>query len=214
MEIFGVDWSDGWAGNITAEAVGVVFSLLVAYLVADRVVRWRLQQERRPAKDRLLRSLASGLDMLNYRLGRCLGILEIGEIGENSADVESRVRAELEAFTAIEGTRELRDVARELVEKAERMPGLSAMARGILEDIGRVSQVADRYANIVAEDARLQVLIADLEDCGSRLEKSLVALPGYENAGLAGTGKLGLVSGSTMAFERGRDLRRHLRQIS
>lgn len=205
MTLFGVDWREGWAGNLTAELVGVVLGLLVAYVVADRVVRWRLRRERRPLRQRLVGRLQSELRMIAVSWGYRLGTSGPGEATNRSVDVEARVEAELARYPSASDTQEL-------IGRVERRDprGLVRLAREISEDIRGVTRATDRYADIVAEDPTLHGLIGDLEEVGTSLETTLKSLPSVEGAGLADAGKLGLVAFCKSAFEDACKMRSHL----
>ena len=206
MDLFGVDWSDGWAGNLTAELVGVVLGLIVTYLVVDRVIRWRLKQERRPLEDRLKRNLESNIWMISVSWALSLSLWNRGELATMSDELQTRVEERLEHYKSP-------DEVQDLAAETDRVPGRSlvGLAKELLEQIGDISRAADRYANILADDPTLHGLIGDLESCGSGLEQAIVGLPSLEQSGAEDAGRLALVALSKVAFRHAMKLQSHLK---
>jgi len=205
VELPGVDWREGWAGNFTAELVGVVLSLLVAYVVADRVVQWRLRQERRPLRQRLASRLKSELRMISVSWAFRLGTWKPGDVANDSVDLEAPVEAELTRYRSPEEMQEL--IGRVELDHPR---GLAQLAQEIADDIRGVTRAADRYANIIEDDPTLLGLIGDLEEVGANLESTLKETRSLERVGAADAGRLGLVTFCLIAFNHAREMRAHL----
>jgi len=212
MDLFGIDWSDGWAGNITAEALGLAGGILVTYLVAERVVRWRLTQERRPARQRLMERLSSHIRGISATWLAALGMSDSYDLGTSTADLEKAVQTELDSrFAPSPGITLDGLVARNLAA-AGAFPNetLSRLYRGVLQELERVSRTADRFAVILQEDGALHGLVADLEYCADSMALTLTTNPLLERLGLGDSAKLGVTTDCKLAFDRAAALRAHI----
>ena len=212
MHLWGVDWSSGWAGNITAEIVGLVGGLLVAYFVADGVVRWRLGQQQRPVRERLRQKLHRTILMVNSRWAAALDIPGAYGMERSSAELETEVRSKLRERLGFIQNQTLEERTARRLEGAQTFPSgiLNRLGTGIVEDLQEMSGTADRYANVLEDEPTVHALVGDLEDYAPRIRRSLAALEGWEAAGLEGTGKSDIITMCLLAFDTCSKLRNRL----
>ena len=92
VEIFGVDWNDGFAGNFLAELIGVVLGIIVTFLIVNRIIDRRYQREWQPVWESLARPLSN---LATNGIIAADIALEIEPVGKYDDDKSRRVCKEL-----------------------------------------------------------------------------------------------------------------------
>ena len=213
MDLFGIDWSEGWAGNLTAEIVGIVGGVLITYLVVERVVRWRISRDRKPARKRLIDKLRRTILLINSRWAAALEMEGAYDVNRSSAELEEEVRSRLKERLGFDkGNQTLDDlVAANLAGSASfASQRLRRLAVGIGQELQEMSLTVDRYANILEDDTELQTLVGDLEDRAPNVKRSLGSLEAFEAMDMEEQGKADVVTMCLLTFDTSSKLRKYL----
>jgi hypothetical protein len=160
-------FTDGLASNLVAEFVGLLAGIVVTYFIVDRVVSARLKAHNKPLLRRLRDRIEYAVAMMAYSWSVVLGVARAED-----APVASRgsfVSPIEELLCAPSASAQ--SILAQLRAASSDAPLLIATLT--VENVTRISSLAERLASIVATDLALQEQLADLDSIIGDLELSV-----------------------------------------
>lgn len=161
------DYQRGLESNLVAEFIGLLAGVVVTYLIVDRVVSARLKAHNKPLLRRLRDRIEYAVAMMAYSWA-----VALGRARAEDAAVASRgsfVSPIEELLCAPSAS--VQSILDQLRSTSSEAPLLIATLT--VEDVTRISSLAERLASVVATDLALQELLADLDGIVADLELSV-----------------------------------------
>jgi hypothetical protein len=175
------DYTNGLESNLVAEMVGLVVSVVVTYLIVDRIVQGRLEAQNRPLLARLRARIDYSVAMMAFSWGVVLGVAHPADAATASQgafvpEIDRRINAHSSAS-------ELADEVRSRHAEAPLLIGTFTV-----ENVARVITLSDRLSHVTSNDITLESLLTDLDAVVEDIDIAVrhwgrieaVALPGSE----------------------------------
>ncbi len=161
------DYTNGLESNLVAEMVGLLAGIVLTYLIVDRVVSARLKAHNKPLLRRLRERIEYAVAMMAYSWAVAFGVAraEDGATASRGSFVSS-----IEELLCAPAA-SVQSILDQLRSASSDAPLLIATLT--VEDVTRISSLAERLASVVATDLALQEQLADLDSIVADLELSL-----------------------------------------
>lgn len=189
-------WSSfsDYTNGLESEMVGLVASVVVTYLIVDRIVQGRLKAQNRPLLARLRGRIDYAVAMMAFSWGVVLGVAQPADAATASQgafipEIDRRINAHGGASS----------LAAEVRSRDAQAPLL--IGTFTVENAEKVITLSDRLSHITATDIKLEDLLTDLDAVVEDIDIAVRHWGRIETAELA-TSEVDLVELCRNAFNK------------